>query len=139
MAILADVINYFRKYTSFTTTPLSLIIDSVCLLIMIGRSNEVQHIEDSVGSDTKPAELAHYVSSSHWRLFWLLGLLWSLMLTPWHSDNLFLELLRFPGYSLGCFIFWCFIVVDPLPPGTSKVREWLNSFTSHPVPAPAKS
>jgi hypothetical protein len=108
---------------------------SVLLLLeFFGRTVVLTKAEEYLwsGSGTKP-RLMKYFDRPLWRFLWLnfLVLDISIFLRSGliHSRYWFLEFVVSVFFSFGLNIFYYFVAVDPLPPGKSKMRVWIESFT----------
>lgn len=133
ISVIADAINYFHQFLPGKTILFSVAVDGMILLSCFLRSVACQRGEESIGESTKPSELLLYMQTGLWRLVWVVFLVVDLFTTATHVFGAkhqpfmgtFLQQVMF---SLGLSLFYYFIAVDPLPPGTSKVREWLSNF-----------
>jgi hypothetical protein len=132
LSIIVEMLNYLYPFLSGKTSMGAMIIGFLCLLLAIQYSIVLGKAEESVGSNVKPAILLPFITRSYvWRIFWLWGLAFDLVVFfAHHSRFVVLEFLWGPGYPLGLVIFFYFVKVDPLPPGKSKVREWIEGFTA---------
>lgn len=130
MSVLLDVVNYFTPVLNRKTGILSLLIAPVLLAAMVLRSVVCQKADDALwsGSSVKPSELIEYMDGYGWRLFWIVLLfvdLFAELLQPPRA-HMILEYVNGVGFSMGISMFFYFIAVSPLPPGQSKLRQWVN-------------
>ena len=95
------------------------------------------------GKVAKPAELMPYVMEKPgWRIAYILILLLDVRLLwvlPPSKSYLIPEVIARTFLWVGMVIFYYFIAVDPLPPGISKVRKFVESFIGAPEVAPASA
>lgn len=132
--LIVETLNYFYKFLHFSTTVFGLVILTLCLLTMIHRSIVCSKAEDHLWSGrlTRPAELLPYSESILWRILWVALFLIDIFcafLGMHKYHHIFLEVVSQCFFSLGLIIFYYFIAVNPLPPGMSKLRKWINNFS----------
>jgi hypothetical protein len=139
LALLVYALNYGHHFLAHTSSFFGMVSSGICLLPLVWRSILVQKAEENLGSDVKPAILIVQLSEHwFWRMLWLsimpVGILlgWGCFM---RSHYLVYEVFNEVGYPLGISLFSYFIMVDPLPPGKSKLREWLGSL----FPAPQRA
>jgi hypothetical protein len=140
LSIIIEFINYFHRVLAYPTPIHWLWINGILIFVLVKRSIDATKADEHIGSNVKPAFLLWYHASLQWNMFW--RLIW-LALALWsfgdiwvwpnvlhvHQAKFFLlQVIEHMGYPWGMTIFSYFIVADPLPPGTSKIREWLSSF-----------
>jgi hypothetical protein len=145
LAIILDIFNYFYPFLLHKTPLFGLIMDILIVFMMIKDSIFLIKANEHVGSNVKPAEIYR-------------ALIWGSFLRPFWFGFLILDIISFisfislfhkykfavpsffgdVGFSLGLTIFYYFVAVEPLPPGKSKIREWIESSTFVPQLIPAK-
>lgn len=139
ISVIADVINYYHQFLPNKSIMANVVIGGLIMVSCFLRSLACQKAEDSIGSNTKPAALLLYTQGGFWRLIWLGFLCLDLATTAVsvfgaHHTPLIATFEQHVFFSLGLSLFYYFIAVDPLPPGTSKVREWFDNLGRQPVP-----
>jgi hypothetical protein len=138
ICIIASVINYFYQFLPEKSSFLLVVLGGLILISCVSRSIACQKGEDSIGDNVKPAHVLFYQERPLWRVVWvgfaIMDFCFSFMHHPW-----ILALIQTWFFSLGCALFYNFIIVNPLPPGKNKVKEWLNSFGRQPVPVPVQN
>ena len=145
--IIVATMNHFYQLLSYTTSAAILWIFGIVLCTLVRDSFNCSKAEEQLwsGRNAKPARLLQYISrGKFWRLLWI-----SLFILDvdrlWHTlprARYWLpEIVAQTFFSLGFALFYYFIAVDPLPPGKSKVREWLENFGlfQKPVPVPTEN
>lgn len=138
ICVIADVINYYYRFLPEPSSLFLVVISLLILLSCIHRSIACQHGEDKVGENVKPASVLYYTERPFWRVIWT-GL--AVMDTGFafrHSPFV-LSWLQLGAFSFGCALFYNFIIVNPLPPGKNKVKEWLSNFGRQPQLAPVRA
>jgi hypothetical protein len=137
--LILGAINYGRQFLAFHTSFSEMVGNGICLIPLVWRTAILQKAEESLGSNVKPAILLIQLTESpRWRLIWAIVLLvealfsWPALI---RSHYIFCEGFYAVGYPLGVLVFSYFVAVDPLPPGTSKLREWLGNLFSLPPQA----
>lgn len=140
LSLFIYVLNYGHPFLIHTSSFSGAIMSGLCLLPTIQRSFLVQQAEDSLGKNVKPISLMiEFTQHYAWRLWWVSITVLSLVFA-WreivHSRYFVYEAINAVGLPLGVVVFSYFILVDPLPPGTSKLREWLGNlfFTAQLAP-----
>jgi hypothetical protein len=138
ISVIADVINYYHRFLPFASGIVGVVFDGLILISCISRSIACQRGDESVGNNTKPAHVLFYTERPFWRVLWVALTIWDTAIAVF-STNPLLAWLQLGTFSLGCAVFYNFIIVTPMPPGTNKVREWLSSFGRQPQPVPVSN
>jgi hypothetical protein len=132
IGMMLRIANYFHRMFDEPTTLFDTVIYGAMMFVAISTSLNCTRAQDDFlsGKITKPAELQMYYSLGNFvRLpFAALFLLQSFTLCLRLPQNPY-WLLNIAGRTfptLGFTTFFYFIVVDPLPPGRSKVRQLLE-------------
>jgi hypothetical protein len=134
ISCMFSIANYFHQIFAEKTNVVDAVVSSAVLFITVRFSYYCTQAHDQLvtGSNVKPTELMDLIIVWPCRFILVLCVI---------GDILLSALLYKPGfqwifsrvskisYPLGLAIFLYFIAVDPLPPGKSRVREWLESFT----------
>lgn len=150
ISIMIDMANFFHQIFQHRTSLFEVIIDSLLLLSAMHRSFLCTKAQDQLYSnnDAKLAELIPLTAKIGWRLLFVAASVIDALnivtayLAPHRESLWFLDVVGTKFFfSLGLMIFYYFIIVDPLPPGKSKVRQWIEVLRGMPevMPAPAKS
>jgi hypothetical protein len=138
ISVIAGVINYYHQFLPMKSGIIEVVLGILILLSCVSRSIACQKGEDSVGANVKPAHVLFYTERPFWRVLWVgfsvMDFFFMFLHHPW-----FLAWIQTGAFSFGCALFYNFIIVNPLPPGTSKIREFLNSFGRQPVPVPVRN
>jgi hypothetical protein len=137
--VIAEIINAFFRFLP-NKTPL--VITFICcfvLLMCINRSRLCQRADDTLGEALPRGLMAEIVGelNAFFRVFWLVWAIFDLAIFfawPPHSLGRFIQQCLF---SMGAFIFHNFVAVFPLPPGKSKVSEWIKAMLFRWQPAEA--
>jgi len=129
-ALVIDLVNYVYQFFPEKGSIFSAGIEVICFADMIVRSIHCAKADKNL-DNIKPAFLFTYTRSNFCRLLWAGWFLFDvgtlfLEKLPVHYQTLYIS--RRVLFSLGLAIFYYFIAVNPLPPGKSKVREWIDSF-----------
>lgn len=132
-----EILNYFHQFL-FDKTPLwDMIVASFVLCDMVFRSLLLSRFEDSQ-SDVKPNFLMWEINRGYkWRIACLgvsILLFFTFMVGLGNKPNPLREFIAYNVFPVGCAIFWYFILVDPMPPGKSRIREWLDNLRRKQVP-----
>lgn len=130
LALSMGILDYFIPFLHSHTTKFSFFIKGLCIIDMIWRSFLCSKAEEAMyESDVKPAFLLRLSGNTFWRLCWIGFLAIDLAYFPgsWKKNHL-PDIVDENFFSLGLAIFYYFIAVNPLPPGKSKVREWINGL-----------
>lgn len=132
-SLLVDIANHYLKFL-LAETPLWLAIAfSVMMLSMFLRTMMLSQAEDSIGNDTKPRALLFYAKEkAGWRMIYVSlacvdMTMFAAGLSRGHYRFAVLEWFD-KAFFVGITIFYYFVAVDPLPPGKSKVKAWLEKF-----------
>lgn len=141
ISIIIDILNYFYQFLTFKTYGWAAAVNLIGVVLVISWSRTLQKAEDCLGDAIKPAELGTLmVRGALWRKIYLFVFVMALIGYCVHPGKfVVLQFWDSPGFPLGMLIFTYFLAVDPLPPGRSKVREWLESLTFMPELARQKS
>lgn len=146
ISLMLRVVNYFHQIFRLPTDTFDAFLSSFLLLNTLSQSFLCIKAQEHLlgNAETKPAALRSYQKKgiSQLRIFWIILLAITLLSAPtavggplWILDGM-----RYVFLPLGAVIFYCFIAVDPLPPGKSKVRQWVEKLAGagRLVPAPAE-
>ncbi len=137
-SLVGEVVNYWYPIFQEKTTIFGVVYRALLVLGFLYDSIQCNKVEENLydGRVTLPAWVI-YQRVSHgrvWRLFAVGGTILVMtvafldLVVLNHTWKVFwLERIR-EGYVPGLTIYMYFIQVDPLPPGMSKVREWVESF-----------
>jgi hypothetical protein len=135
IGLLADIVNYFLHLILPSPTLWIVVLDFLFLIDMIWRSLILSRADEHNWSSNraKPAELLRFTESYLWRLFWFGAFIVDCFRIVGHRQSQYFGLIvaQKAGLSLGLCIFGYFVAVDPLPPGMSKLRQWLSAFGQH--------
>lgn len=140
-AIVIETVNYFHQFLLYKTTTFDLCIAGPLIALLGWRSIIITKAEESIGSNSKPSILMPYLTESYfWRITWVVFTLMDILISCLiHSPSPVYETIRRVGFSSGITIFSYFILIDPLPPGTSKIREWISGLFHVPQVATQES
>jgi hypothetical protein len=136
--VMASMINYYFRFLPDRTSGVLLVINSMLLVLLVRDTMLCQRAEDSISRGIKPAELVIYdlTHAPFFRVFWIVAAAFDLLVllirACTHPFHLFQSFLQNVAFSLGCALFYNFIVVNPMPPGTSKLREWVSRIFQAP-------
>jgi hypothetical protein len=141
-----QLLNYLHQFLRHKT-PLSLMLLQLIILVdFYRRTFFLTKAEEHLGSGIKPRELMAFTVgwfNVWWRLLWLGMLLWDtvflIVLPPRRGPYWFADLVSTIFFSFGMSIFYYFVAVDPLPPGKSKVRVWMEHMRAFGKLTPAKA
>jgi hypothetical protein len=123
------IINRFRRFMAMPTYGMDLFMAIIVAPLMAWEGSLCDRAEHSLyNSDALDIHRLLQFSGRPWRLLWLV--MFALDAAVRASGMLF---------SFGCLLFFYFITVIPLPPGRSKIREWLRNFFVRQVPATEKA
>ena len=132
IGVAIDLSNYFNQFLDYRTS-LFLVTADVCwLAVLVYRSFICTKAEEQTysGARTKINEILTY--DSWWlRLYFLVFFALFVpidILNTLTAKLHFLQFLRGFPFGTGLVIFYYFIAVDPLPPGQSKVKEFIKSL-----------
>lgn len=126
LSLTVDIVNFLHQFLPYKTPTSGLVLDGLCFLNMISNSIDCTKAEDRL-DDIKPSFLFRYRNRYNRFLWWGFLIFDSIRFYFSHQYN-FLNFARTEFFSVGLLIFYYFIAVDPLPPGKSKIREWIESF-----------
>jgi hypothetical protein len=131
LSVLTRILNYFHQFLRTKMSLWELAIVGLMLGCQVSRHADCNKGEESLGDYVKPAQILPYLESRGTRLFWAgMGILDAVLVAiPPHSHSLLLEMIAYQWFSLGLAILYYFIVVTPLPPGKSKLREWVDGLS----------
>jgi uncharacterized integral membrane protein len=143
--VMADCFNHFHQFLFVKTTGLGVFIDFILFVYLVWRSFLCTRAEDfaqSSSSNVKLVELLPY-EDFQWRLVWTASFLFTVLLSLFLlCDNQSFKLVDAAVdsmFPLGIMMFYYFIAVNPLPPGTNKIGEWVKglrrSLNTSSVPA----
>jgi hypothetical protein len=131
--LAVQLLNYLHQFLR-TKTSLTLVLLEIILAIdFYGRTHQLTKAEELLwsGSEVMP----HWVTRFRvrpWRLLWLgiftMDIVWVGSIWPLRGPYWVPELVSKIFFSFGLVIFYYFIAVDPLPPGKSKVRAWVDNL-----------
>jgi hypothetical protein len=86
-----------------------------------------RHVQS--GADTLPKGIAASIRYGlFWRLLWISFTARYTVKLIWVTEHRLAVFTENVLWCLGVVIFFYFVAVVPLPPGKSKVREWIESF-----------
>lgn len=119
--------NYFLRFLPKQTHALEFVCLVIMLLVNFARTFILNRADESMLSEAR----------TKWRS--LQSALWERIVFIWFSlgdvfgfifqrSHGLLDCVSSTFFSLGILIFFYFSLVDPLPPGKSKVRQWFESF-----------
>jgi hypothetical protein len=143
VAMVLAITDYFVHIFSRQISLFFVVIYAILIIGMVWRSLQCMRAQESLlsGKTTRPAELMHYVMEKPgWRfsniLIFLLEvqMLW---VVPPSRSYLVFEVIARTFLWLGLAVFYYFIAIDPMPPGTSKARKLVESFMGTPELAAA--
>jgi hypothetical protein len=135
-SLLADIVNYWLPILTHESSVMSVALQSMVMLSLLMQSVQCNKAEESLygGKVILPAWVMSQRSRNGivWRLFVFILTIVAFLMLLWEayahgSARFWMELIH-TGFAPGMAIFAYFINVDPLPPGTSKVREWVESL-----------
>jgi hypothetical protein len=129
--VLASIVNYFFPFLPERTDLVLAVLSALLLWSCVNCSIACQRGDEATGSDAKPAELMPYMGTAFWRVLWVAWAIFGLAAVHWLSHAL-ASFVQDGAFSLGFALFYNFINVTPLPPGTSKLKEWIKGFFSTP-------
>jgi len=129
ISVMANIANYFFPFLPGRTDMVTVALSVLILIDCIPRSIACQRGDEAVGSNAKPAELMRFTRGPFWRVLWVGFAIFDLAYMHWLSRP-FASFIQDSAFALGCAVFYNFINVTPLPPGTSKLREWIRGFFS---------
>lgn len=135
--MIVEILDYYLKFLVAHTQLFGVIMNAIILVIMVARTAELAKAEENIGNKTKPRQLLRYIFPWWWRIFWLTFFIWDSLATVFiqrRSHHHFLDFVDTLFFSMGLVIFYYFVAVDPLPPGTSKVKKFINSLFHVHVP-----
>lgn len=136
MAVALQITNHFGKLYKGDETVMVVLFGPLILLQIMWEGWQCDKAEDHVlsGHQTLPAYARSMGTIAEWRIFIILWALSVFFLL--HSDGRFavLQYIDNHAFPLGASGFYYFAAVTPLPPGKSKVREWIESFGHRLVP-----
>jgi hypothetical protein len=145
IAIVIRVVNYFHQFLVHGTSLFDTVLLSYMLVCLVGSSNGCAKADEQLwsGSRTKPTWLLGFHNERFLRVIVVVSLVLnalSLPITLAVSRYRILETFREIGFPLGMATFLYFVIVDPLPPGRSTVRKWLEALKAvrSPATAPAE-
>jgi hypothetical protein len=139
-AALVQMADHFFK---FTAKPPGLLFVFICIAIAWSTAHDGKLCEDAdrfaqtgaevLSDSVRQVRNRSFSGSIVWRFLWIWSLLYDLVdcWLEFHykvEPHIFLYASEGFGFSLGVLIFSYFVLVDPLRPQKSKVREWIESF-----------
>ena len=142
LAVLIDIANYFQQFLYAKTDVVTLIMFGLYPVFLVFKSHECDKADTAVSNSERalPKVSPMACESPAWRLFFVALSIFSLA----HFSGSF-AVMTYPllealsrCFALGIVVHDYFIMVVPLPPGTSKIREWLGKFKFTPAPEPAR-
>jgi hypothetical protein len=128
LTLFADITNYFHQFLSDKSSLSYVMLLLFILYTLVYRSLACAKAEDYLwsGKVLKPSEILIF-KNRFVRLLWLVFLTCDVCLLPYRLHKYpLIDIFDKSGFSIGLFIFYYFIAVDPLPPGTSKVKEFFS-------------
>lgn len=141
--ILPEIVDYFHPFLRSRTSTVLLCLDLVVLVRAVDRSLACSRADEHLWTHAavKPMELLQYTQSSFWRLMWVTFAVLDITHTSIRTAISHLsiaDIMANTFFSGGLTIFYYFIAVDPLPPGTNKLREWFHNLGKTRTLAPVR-
>jgi len=136
------LLNYLHRFLIEPTSTGTLFFVGPIVFFAIWRSLALAKAEERLLSDT-PAIDRMLMSSLALRLVWMFflaqeGLIFGLSVKRMH--HIVLEIFGGLGWSFGMVIFSYFVAVHPMPPGKSRLREFVDSIgLRKAIPVPAEN
>lgn len=134
ISTIANAINYYHQFLPSKSDFIMVVLGGLILISCVSRSIACQKGEDSIGNNTKPSHVLFYSERPFWRVLWVCMAIVDSLLTLNHLNAWFLSWIQIGAFSVGCALFYNFIIVNSLPPGTNKMREFFSNFGRQPVP-----
>ena len=134
---LVETINYFTNFLWFKTTLGFLLILLLLNLFLISDAIRCDEAENKSLTSEERTDFFRGRADRFNRILWLLFSLYywtiwfpmNIVAHPKHVDVLHIGMNAAANvFSPGLAIFYYFICVVPLPPGKSRVKEWLEKF-----------
>lgn len=139
--LIANAVNYYFRFLPSASTLFDVVICALLLFGMVQRSNACHKADEKLGDNVKPAELRPYTGGrfdAFWRVLWVF---FSVVFLPmmFYYKPLFLSFVQNEAFQLGVAIFYNFVNVTPMPPGSNKVREWVKGLFAKRVLVPQEN
>lgn len=135
---LLDIANYFHRILAFKSSIVLLFLVCPYTFLLIWRSKSLTDAETRMLSERDQRTLDPLLQSSVvLRVMFVGGLVPLLLQLPFIKVGNYpaLDVFDHISFPFGLALYYCFVAVDPLPPGKSRVRQWLDSFSHVLVPA----
>jgi hypothetical protein len=135
IASLLAMANAVHRFLALPENASVWIFGPALLLISVYRANVIRRCEEALWSMScaKPSVLLHYrYERPVWRLVWPIMAIVNVALAYCEPRSRAIDILFAFAGAGGFGIFHYFVIVDPLPPGRGKVREWLASIFARP-------
>ena len=141
-ATMVRTANYFHNFLSFQASPISLSLYVIINVFYFRYACKCDQAEnEALASDVRAR---HFNLGKSWRMVWFFATLFSvgdyLLKASTGGINIWTLEAISSMFAFGVCIFEYFVDVNPLPPGKSKVRKWIENFAAgfrKPEPAPA--
>jgi hypothetical protein len=140
--VVLVIANYFTQFLAIRTPLFVTFIYTLVLFLLVGYTVKLDEADRSQQQSEERAKVSITSSSALiWRMYWLINLLLQCPIAILTFEPTLVGILKeicSIGFFLGMVIFHYFIVVDPLPPRKSRIRQWVENISfglSEPVRA----
>ena len=129
LSSIISLLNYFSKFLHRGTDSFSIVLMVINLLGFGIILNKINRYEDNVSSEI----VKLFSFSIYLRIFFICFSIYDFVTLPIilsHKDSHYfiLEVIAYVGFSWGFLIFIYFIEIIPLPPGKSRIRQFIEGF-----------
>jgi hypothetical protein len=137
IGVIMEVFNYFHKFLETETNAVDFVVNFILFLYLVWCSSLCIKAEDeaAISSDIKPRKLIGlglFYDSYVWRLYWVAAFLIFFTVSSFRlvyiTSFKLVDAIDVVSFQFGFMLFYYFIVVNPLPPGTNRIREWITNL-----------
>lgn len=141
LEVVVHILNFYFPILSRKSTAFGVVMALLVALILTVQMVKLDYADhDLIFSSERVEDPTFWIlsnGSTSWRLVWFLWFVWDVFMAfkevP-KSSSPFFEAISW-SFAAGTVVFSYFAAVTPLPPGKSKIREWLEGFNLFLKPA----
>lgn len=135
LSVAVELVNYWIPILSRKSTLFNVATNGIIAIWLVMCAYQCDEADNQLFSSEKAKYdfLAFWVDPSILRIMWLcLSWVALIIYTPTlfaPKVSIIFDIIDF-SYAHGGALFYYFLSVDPLPPGKSKIREWVEAFAA---------